>query len=204
MTLVAFFNLFKTLRKLFGKPDEPMDEPNNSSPTIVSLHLVPNPRYANLEKLWGYRPTSYIEKLIVHQALGEVTTVQVHEYHISPQSHLKLGVGAPKICYHYTIEKDGRIYHVNDDTSIVWHCRGQNMRSIGILVCGDFGSKNHKGKSHPTKEQIESLDFLLGVLRMQYRLKRKDVYGHNSFGKEACPGDDLVKFIDAYKIGVDV
>lgn len=163
---------------------------------ITKLKLDPNPRNPK----WGKRLTSSITKIIVHQELGEGDTMAVYRYHISPTSHIKPGVGAPSIAYHYTIEKDGTIYDVNDDTSVTWHTAGQNMRSLGIMLVGDFTGPGHIGKREPTAEQMDSLTKLLDFLCEQYSVPRAAVYGHKDFGKQACPGDTVMKAISAYKL----
>ena len=150
------------------------------------------------KKLWGKRVEAIIDKIIIHQALGEIDTIGVHNYHISEESHLKQG-GAPRISYHFSIEKSGKTYLVNDLTDIVWHCKGQNLTSIGILVCGDFDGSKHIGKSKPTKEQFESLNNLLNKLTSELAIPKHNVFGHCDFGKPACPGWDLYKFILKYR-----
>lgn len=193
--ILKFFGLVRESEKV----EEVVEEPTPPIPPFVieKLVLAPNPRYQG--KLWGYRPPSYINKLIVHQSLSEADTIAIHEYHISKKSHIKPGTGAPKICYHYTIEKSGKVYLVNDPTDVVWHCKGQNMESIGILVLGDFDGVEHVGKSKPTEEQLASLRQLLDKLVGDYSLPRTEVYGHSDFGKPACPGFVLDKFIEGYR-----
>lgn len=162
---------------------------------ITKLALTPNPRNPK----WGRRLVSAIKKIVVHQELGEGDTKAVHTYHISPTSHLKPGVGAPSIAYHYTIEKDGTVYDVNDDTSVTWHTAGQNMKALGIMLVGDFTGPGHTGKSEPTEEQLGSLIRLLDVLCERYDITRDSVYGHKDFGKQACPGDIVMRAILEYK-----
>lgn len=169
---------------------------------IKQIYLPPNPRWVG--KLWGKRKLSQIYKVIVHQELGEANTLSVHNYHISPECHLKLGTGAPRIAYHYTIEKDGTVYQVNDQTDITWHTGGQNLHGIGIMLVGDFDGVDHKGKSKPTNEQIGSLKDLLDHLTKQLSIDEKDVYGHSDFGKPACPGFVVTDFVKKYRENIDV
>jgi N-acetylmuramoyl-L-alanine amidase len=176
---------------------EPVIEETVEPLVIKHLTLAPNPRYQG--KLWGFRPESMIDKVIAHQELGEGTTVQVHNYHISKESHVKPGTGAPKICYHYTIEKDGTVYLVNDITDVVWHCKGQNLHAVGIMLCGDFDGEDHVGKSKPTPEQLASLSQLFDHLVGLLNITKREIYGHMDFGKPACPGYDVMKFIHKYK-----
>ena len=178
------------------KPEPKIEEPAPKL-EIHKLTLVPNPKYSS-GKLWGYRPESIIDKIIVHQAMSEADTLVIHNYHISETSHIKRG-GAPKICYHYTIEKDGKVYLVNDHEDVVWHCKGQNLTSLGILLLGDFAGQDHDGRSEPTPEQLESLEMLLDKLTSELHLSPQDIYGHFDFGKPACPGFEVMKFIHKYK-----
>jgi N-acetylmuramoyl-L-alanine amidase len=197
--ILAFVKLFQRVQKRIN--GSPTIEAFN--PIITDLELQLNPAY-NEEKYWGYRPTNMIDKLIVHQELGEGDTKSVHRYQTSINSHLKIGVGAPMIAYHYTIEKDGTIYKVNKDTDITWHTKGQNMVGIGIMLVGDFTGPDHIGQSEPTDRQLSALKYLLNKLRLKYGLEKADVYGHNDFGKKACPGDIVVGFLDNYKGNKDI
>jgi len=165
--------------------------------TPIKLDLPPNPRWTG--RLWKKRLISSIKKIIVHQAMGELTTLGVHNYHISPECHLNPGKGAPRISYHYTIEKDGKVCVVNEMTDVLWHCKGQNTSSIGILMLGSFTGKGYVGKSSPTTEQLDSLTQLLDMLRGEYKLEKTSVYGHCDFGKPACPGDEIFKHIQKYR-----
>jgi len=165
---------------------------------INEIELTVNPKYSGQTHIWGQRDLSRIKKIINHQQLAEGTTVATNNYHISEDSHLKKG-GAPKIAYHYTIEKDGTVYKVNDHTDVVWHCAGQNTTSIGIMLCGDFTGPGHVGKSEPTKAQLGSLRGLLNHLTKELTLPRTSVYGHCDFGKPACPGNIVMDLIKEYR-----
>lgn len=165
---------------------------------IKAIHLVPNPRFQG--NLWKQRSEYDIDKVIIHQELGDGDTISVNNYHTNPDSHINPGIGAPKICYHYTIEKDGTVYKVNDHKDIVWHCKGQNQSSIGIMLCGNFDGPTHEGTSiGPTDNQVKYLKMLLEKLKIDLQLTNKDFYGHCDFGKKNCPGTSLYKFIEDYK-----
>jgi hypothetical protein len=151
-------------------------------------------------RVWANRAFNRINKIIIHQALVSGATAEsVNNYHITPgeNNHISPN-GAPHICYHYVIEKDGSVLLCNNLSSIVWHCKGQNTSSIGILVMGDFNGVDHSGMdSHPTKEQLHSLKQLLNTLLKNEKLDldETEIYGHDSFGKPACPGYILINFI---------
>jgi hypothetical protein len=199
MSKYSFSNLRERLRK-WAEPDvvlfdNPVVEP---IPFIIErLTLVPNPRYQG--KLWGYRPESMIDKAIVHQELGNGNTIAVHNYQISKDSHLKPGTGAPKITYHFTIEPDGWVYQVNDLVDVVWHTKGQNLVAVGIMLVGDFDGVDHVGTTKPTDDQLASLGQLLDKLTSDLGLPKTAVHGHSDFGKPACPGFEVMEFINTYR-----
>jgi len=188
MTLFYFIELMRRINKRLG----------GSMGKVEPIQEVRFP-FNPLNPVWGHRGLGLIDKVIVHQELGNGDAHAVYKYHVSVDSHLKLGVGAPNIAYHYVIESNGEIKHVNDDTAVVWHTRGQNLRGVGIMMVGNFAhSENVNGKS-PTKEQLKSLRQLLGYITDKYKLKKSDVYGHKHFGKDSCPGFVLYDFIEEYR-----
>ena len=164
---------------------------------IKSIRLDTNPKY-DPKKPWGKRSISMINKIIVHQAMADASTEAIHKYHTGPDSHLKSG-GAPRIAYHYTIEKDGTVFKVNSIEDVTWHCRGQNIESIGILMLGNFTGPTYIGKSEPTPEQLKSLGLLLDHLRDTLKFSNKDVFGHCDFGKENCPGNKIMARVKRYR-----
>ncbi|HNW88095.1 MAG TPA: peptidoglycan recognition family protein [Bacteroidales bacterium] len=155
-------------------------------------------------KRWGTRTLSVINKIIVHQTLSKGTMQAVNKYHITPaeDNHIS-ATGAPHICYHFVIEKDGTIYKTNKVTHIVWHCTGQNTASIGILVMGNFDAVDYKGTEKPTEKQIKSLGNLLDAITKDnlegLKITKLNIFGHCDFGKLDCPGTRLYSFIQEYK-----
>ena len=197
MGLFSFFGGWFNCKRPVVAPLPPVVEEEEF--VIEKLRLVPNPKYQG--DLWGYRPISMIDKIIVHQELREGNTLAVHNYHTSPDNHVKPGKGAPKIMYHYTIEKDGWVYQVNELVDVVWHTKGQNLSGIGIMLVGDFDGEDHIGKSKPTDAQLDSLKKLLDKIRGDLDLDKSAVFGHRDFGKPACPGFEVTKFLHNYTRG---
>ena len=146
-------------------------------------------------KVWGQRDLAQINRIILHQELGEGTTESVNNYHISDACHVSSG-GTPKICYHFTIEKDGSVYWCNSLEEIVWHTKTQNTCGVGIMLVGDFDGENHVGKSVPTEEQEKSFYKLTRMLLSDLELPCSEVYGHCHFGKPACPGTVAEQWIE--------
>ena len=152
------------------------------------------------EKRWKVRHLSKIDKIIVHQEMGESDIEAVNNYHIN-KNHISK-TGCPHFCYHFGIEKDGTIIQANEFEHVTWHTKGQNDSAIGIMLVGNFDGVNYKGKGNPTVEQLSSLSHLCDILinhTPMLKLNKKDVYGHIDYGKMACPGYDVYTWISNYR-----
>jgi N-acetyl-anhydromuramyl-L-alanine amidase AmpD len=149
-------------------------------------------------QVWGKRKLSQVQKIIIHQELGESSIEEVNHYHITPAENNHISkAGCPHFCYHFGIRKNGEVVLANEYTDITWHCSGQNTTSIGIMVQGNFAGPGHDlGNSEPTPKQIESLGELTDYLLKTFKLKEQDVWGHYHFGKRACPGYVLQDWIE--------
>jgi len=138
------------------------------------------------------RSLERIDRVILHQSLGHADTsgnrdvFGINNYHISPRNHISAG-GCPHICYHYCLDDDGSIYLCNELTDVVWHCRGQNSRSIGIMLVGDFAGPGHAG-GEPTAAQEQVVFALAAHLMETLGLGPEGFAGHADYGKPACPG----------------
>ena len=148
--------------------------------------------------IWSKRSLNKVNQVIVHQALSEGSVEAINKYHISPGNHIS-NKGCPHICYHYVIDREDNILQTNLLSSIVWHCSQRNTHSIGILVLGNFDGPSYKGTQNVLGIQVENLRYLLSMLLSKYHLNRQNVFGHNDFGKENCPGNVITNFIRGYK-----
>ena len=71
------------------------------------------------------------------------------------------------------------------------------------MLVGNFNGTGYElGTSEPTKEQIKSLEELVKYLQDQLKLTNQDIYGHYHFGKPACPGHTLQKWVEARRAKV--
>lgn len=150
------------------------------------------------ERVWRKRELSQIDKIIIHQELGESSIENVNQYHISvgPQNHIT-PKGCPHMCYHYGIRKNGEVVQVNELSDIVWHCKGQNTSSIGIMLVGNFSGPGYDlGTSEPTEEQIHSVNELVDFLLTSFKLPNTSLFGHYNFGKPACPGYVMQEWVE--------
>ncbi|MCM8799957.1 MAG: N-acetylmuramoyl-L-alanine amidase, partial [Candidatus Omnitrophica bacterium] len=66
------------------------------------------------------------------------------------------------------------------------HCRasGMNYKGIGICLVGDFTNQE------PTPKQIDSLVYLVDILRRYYHIPLKNILGHGQVpgARTECPG----------------
>lgn len=96
--------------------------------------------------------------------------------------------GASDIGYHLLIDRDGTIGFGRPLEQTGAHARNRNTGTIGIALMGGFGSnENHKFEQHFTKEQDESLVWLLKELISQTG-PQTILSGHNQYAAKACPG----------------
>ncbi len=150
------------------------------------------------------RSLEKIDRVILHQSLGHADTsgnrdvFGVNSYHISPGNHISAG-GCPHICYHYCLDDDGAIYQCNDLQYVVWHCKGQNARSIGVMLVGNFAGPGHDG-GEPTAAQEKAFFALAEHLMETLGLGPIAFFGHGDFGKPACPGYTAKSWISKVKV----
>ena len=174
------------------------------------------PRNPDPKRVWKIRKSSTIDKIIVHQAACKgCTTNGIAKYHSTPTSDRNLDgrvdaweknhisdKGAPGICYHYTIERDGTIYKCNSTWDIVWHAGvgTVNATSLGICLLGDFSGPTYKGREKPTKSQLSSLDELLDTLLIAdtWQVEKNNILGHCEVkaNKKDCPGTIIMDHIE--------
>ena len=142
------------------------------------------------------REVSAIDRVILHQELGNGDAAAVNEYHrrCDPRGPA-YGRNWPRIAYHYVIEKDGTIELVNGPTDVTWHCRGQNTRSIGIMLVGDFAGPGHPG-GEPTAAQERAFFALAGQMMETLSLPTTGFFCHADFGKAGCPGNTAYGWIE--------
>ena len=167
----------------------------NAQPVIVDIRgrLPRNPSGRG----WGRRRSSDILGVVFHQTLGTGDVYSVARYHVSPESHLAPGKGAPSIAYAFFIDTDGTIYQCNDLEDITWSQGGPaagpnggqpNTNYLSVVLRGDFHGPGHDGKGDPSVAQLASAAALWRWLRDSLGLAESALYGHHDFGKPACPG----------------
>jgi len=153
-------------------------------------------------KRWRTRDVKDIDRIIVHQAIGANATAEsMNDYHIrSDPRGIGYGRDWPHIAYHYVVERSGKIVLCNPLNAITYHTKRQNAVGVGICFCGDFDGEGHVGKNKPTAEQYKSFILLIPALAEHLGLKlSRCLFGHDDFGKPACPGREIRSWIDSMK-----
>lgn len=131
---------------------------------------------------YPYVGTAGKDTHVIHHSLTESGTPQAFaNYHIDTN-------GWHGCAYHFVIQKDGTIYHVDDLDRRTYHAGNTNTRSIGTCLVGDF----RKGKQKPTQAQIRSL-YLLNLELHKVLPNMRYVKGHQEcpgYAWKNCPGDN--------------
>mgnify|MGYP001559163588 CR=1 FL=1 len=87
--------------------------------------------------------------------------------------------------YQYIIEKTGAIRQARADNEEGAHTLGENTRSIGIMLAGNFDV------DVPTWDQIEALGILLSTLSASYNIPKEQILPHRAFAGKSCFGSNL-------------
>ncbi|SKC59226.1 peptidoglycan recognition protein family protein [Maledivibacter halophilus] len=114
------------------------------------------------------------DKIILHHsATDEGTFESIKKYHVEQKKWRDIG-------YHYLITTDGYLHKGRDEKEVGAHTIGENEKSIGICLVGNFD------KYEPNKNQLYTLYKLLKNISSRYGLL--PIHGHNEFSTKTCPG----------------
>lgn len=123
-----------------------------------------------------------ISLIVIHHSGNNNDTIDsIYRYHTQVKSWETIG-------YHYVIEKDGRVVSTNKHTTLSYHCKGYNKRSLGICLLGDYTS------AVPPPPQLAALEKLLSILKDEITISA--VVPHRLFRNTICPGDFLTNWIN--------
>lgn len=177
--------------KMYDVPIESITTANNiTDPAQIKNGqrlLIPNA--APIKPVIHLFKTNKWKYIIIHHSATEFGNARVFD-----TGHQKRGF-TRGLGYHFVIDNgtqtkvDGQI-----EASPRWikqldgaHCAAGGMNSVGIGIClvGDFDN------SAPTQRQIDSLVYLVNVLRKQYDIPESRILGHRDVpgAKTDCPGN---------------
>lgn len=132
------------------------------------------------------KPTNVPNKIILHHTAAKTPIPQfaaVDEWH-RQRGFLKSSLGF-FVGYHYLIEVDGTVKQARDDKEEGSHTIGENLKSLGVALVGDFTN------SLPTPAQLNSLGQLLHSLCTKYSIHPTRIFPHKTYSSTACPGGKL-------------
>jgi len=178
------------LSKMYDVPIDDIYRANGLQPgTCIQVGqklVIPNAK--DLRNVVGLYPNKQWKYIIIHHTATDVgNAILIHKTHHDRGFWYGLG-------YHFLIDNgtlgkgDGQI-----EQSPRWikqmdgaHCKagGMNSRAIGIALVGNFNQDT------PTRQQMQSLEYLLKLLCQYYRIPTSNIVGHQDVDGAAteCPG----------------
>jgi hypothetical protein len=122
--------------------------------------------------------------IIVHHSASPLTTKvgDIDRWHKSrwPGFISRRGF---HVGYHYVVEADGMVIQTREHDEVGAHCIGQNSRSIGICIVGNFNNYE------PTVAQVTAVRKLIKTLRAEYG--NLPARPHRYYAKTDCFGTSL-------------
>lgn len=139
------------------------------------------------KRLSRKKQDNFPDKIIVHHTGGSDrnpmadtshhTATQVEKWHMSK--------GWEGIGYTYFIQSNGIIYKGRPEKYHGAHTQGQNTKSIGICLAGNFDA------TLPTEKQTEALLGLVKDIMGRHNIDKRDIYPHRAFANKSCFGNKL-------------
>ena len=148
----------------------------------VFEYLKNHSKYLGEKRFYGYGVPIFTEveimnkpeRIILHHSATDGGTFEsIEKYHIEHNGWNDIG-------YHYLIEQDGSLHKGRGETTTGAHTIGQNEKSLGICLVGNFD------KYEPSDMQMKTLNTLL--LDINQRLGITEIKGHNHYSSKTCPG----------------
>ena len=130
------------------------------------------------KRAYGKRSLEVVDQVVIHHSDTTSGSPEAYaRYHVQKR-------GWPGIGYHFVVQPSGKIYQTNKLETISYHAKGQNTRSVGICMTGDFD------------KQVLSADQLTSCVELiRYLNRRFDrdlaIAGHNQFSEKSCPGNNV-------------
>jgi len=126
-------------------------------------------------------------KIIVHHTGGTdaYPLMDTSHHTIDDVRAWHLSKGWDDIGYHWFINKAGDVDMGRPEDMHGAHCVGQNTKSIGICLAGNFDA------TLPTPAQEDALKELLGEIMERWNIPYAEIYPHRKFANKTCHGTKL-------------
>lgn len=154
------------------------------APVNLAIRDLTGQLIVSSSRSYSSRKLSAIDTAVIHHSATTSGSAQSYaRYHVETNNW-------PGIGYHYVIDTDGTINQVNALTTVSFHVKNNNTRSVGICLTGNYETQQ------PPAVQIESaillIRYLNGLLGRKLRIK-----GHGELQAKACPGKNVnVRYIE--------
>lgn len=129
-------------------------------------------------KRYETRSLDKINQVVIHHSATESGSPESYAlYHIHNN-------GWPGIGYHYVISKAGQIVQTQFLKTVSYHTSGQNTRSVGICLTGDYDTQKLPAA------QLDACVKLVKYLEDELG-RRLAIAGHNEYSAKSCPGSKV-------------
>jgi hypothetical protein len=116
---------------------------------------------------WKQRPLDIIDTIIVGATdAPSWNSKTLYDFDTSIKNNVTPDIPLPGISYHIFINASGIIERVAVYTDLISHTKGNNARSIGIVI--QYGISNNSAE--PSKKILAALEKTLAILCLQFKL----------------------------------
>ncbi|XP_039752491.1 peptidoglycan-recognition protein LB-like [Pararge aegeria] len=153
---------------------------------------------------WNARParsptslSTPVELVIIHHSYQPGACFNTEDCSTamrSMQDYHQLSNGWDDIGYNFAVGSDGQAYEGRGWDRVGAHAAGFNIRSIGIVLIGDWVSIVPPEIQLETTKQLIAVGIQLGYISPEYRL-----VGHRQVRATECPGEALFKEISTWE-----
>ena len=161
------------------------------------LKLVRRAEWANvLPKTWLLRAAGKFTRMTVHHSATNLAPDASHADIVECMESIRtahIDRGFADIGYHFAIDNEGRVWEGRSLSYEGAHVAEANPNNLGVVLLGNFEEQN------PTESQLTTLDSLVKLLEVKYKIPRTAIYGHRDLGACACPGKNLYSHVIVLK-----
>lgn len=154
-------------------------------PGRLTAHRGPYKRITVHHSTIPIRDLGSAPLLAVAEAVRDIQLV-----HMRDRSYGDIG-------YHFLIGPKGRVFAGRSLSYQGAHSSGaNNIANVGICLLG------HYDHERPTTASLRALESLIGELSKRHRIPRSRVFGHQELKATACPGKNLMAWVERYRRNV--
>lgn len=164
---------------------------------------------------WRVRQVKDILGHCLHQSAGSNTKnpKATANYHTSRNNHITPGRGLPSVVYHIMIPDTNEPAWLTTDILDRTYAQAgrdksgypgdENRHLVAVCVMGGFKGPGYRGRSSgPTAKQWHHICTITNWLAQTFGYGNEGVFGHYHFGKVACPGYEIQKYIERIRASV--